>query len=209
MSNFQSSLKGLQITCERFLTQFGQERFKCECGELGSIMHYVDDDPTNLLPSNIDLLCIKCEEKVTRQSASDPLPPFVSISKLLTFASAHRLPNHDGKCKNWHGHEWKVEVTVRKRINPETGMVVDFSKLKGSMKDSIITPLDHDIINKYLDDPTAENLLLWCWEKLIFDGLKGIERITLWESPDSMAVLDSKSLNEALALGKRIKEGGK
>ena len=108
----------------------------------------------------------------------------------MSFAAAHKLPHHLGKCENWHGHEWVIEISIRKRVDPATMMVMDFKELKIVMKKCIVDILDHNNINDVIVIPTAENILVWCWEQLMFEGqLKGIEQIKLWESPDSSATI--------------------
>ena len=37
----------------------------------------------------------------------------VGISKVFTFDSAHHLNDYQGKCKNIHGHTYKLEVTLK------------------------------------------------------------------------------------------------
>jgi 6-pyruvoyltetrahydropterin/6-carboxytetrahydropterin synthase len=121
--------------------------------------------------------------------------PFVTVSKTMSFASAHRLPFYNGKCYNWHGHEWKVKVSIKKRIDLESGMVFDFSELKKVMSKHIIELLDHNVLNNYVENPTAENLLLWIWKQLVFKAkLEGVESISIWESPDSVAILERKDV---------------
>jgi len=160
---------------------------RCDSDESINI-HHVDEDHTNILPSNLEPLCIPCHGDF---HFSSRIQPYVTIGKKMSFAAAHKLPHHLGKCENWHGHEWVVEVCIRKRIDPATMMVMDFKDLKTIMKRCIIDVLDHNTINDIIEIPTAENILVWCWEQLMFEGkLKGIERISLWESPDSCAILD-------------------
>ena len=83
-----------------------------------------------------------------------------SITKRFTFEASHFLPNHEGKCRNLHGHSYKLEVTVTGRTNkdiksPEYGMVVDFGYLS-DVVESIIAPLDHCTLNDFYTNPTAE-----------------------------------------------------
>ena len=35
-----------------------------------------------------------------------------TITVSATFAAAHRLPEHEGKCARLHGHTYGLEVTV-------------------------------------------------------------------------------------------------
>lgn len=71
-----------------------------------------------------------------------------TITKHFKFEAAHRLSKHDGKCKRLHGHSYKLAVSVRGPINPDTGFVVDFGYLKALVDDAIISKLDH----QYLGD---------------------------------------------------------
>lgn len=82
------------------------------------------------------------------------------VSRAVTFDAAHLLPYYEGKCKNLHGHTWKVEVAVEGRIMEEHGLVVDFSRLKQWMEDNIVMEYDHTYLNDKMDNPTAENIAL-------------------------------------------------
>ena len=80
-----------------------------------------------------------------------------SIRTSTTISAAHFLPGYDGPCGNPHGHNWKITVTVTGKVHPTTGMVVDFGDLKAAI--GLATrQLDHAELNKYLDNPTAENI---------------------------------------------------
>ncbi len=72
----------------------------------------------------------------------------VRITKIFSFEMAHALWNHDGKCRNIHGHSYKLYVTlsglpVNKTGDPEDGMLIDFGKLKKMIKSNIIDEFDH------------------------------------------------------------------
>jgi 6-pyruvoyltetrahydropterin/6-carboxytetrahydropterin synthase len=79
------------------------------------------------------------------------------IIKTLSVSSSHKLPNHDGKCRNLHGHNWKITVTCEAKELNEDGMIVDFGRIK-----SICNELDHTDINMVFKSrmvgkpPTAE-----------------------------------------------------
>ena len=75
----------------------------------------------------------------------------IRITKIFTFETAHVLYNYDGKCKNMHGHSYKLFVTVKgKPINdldhPKNGMVVDFGDIKKIVKSEIIDLWDHAVL---------------------------------------------------------------
>jgi 6-pyruvoyltetrahydropterin/6-carboxytetrahydropterin synthase len=133
--------------------------------------------------------------------------PYVKIGKYFTFAAAHELPDHKGLCKYTHGHEWKVGIQIKKRINRKTGMVMDFSDLKQIVNDHVISVLDHSFLNETIYNPTAENLLIWIWERLMFDGLlKGIHEIELWESSDSVATINEEGMRSVLIKKEKLGE---
>ena len=176
-----------------FLQNF-QEITKCAaCGIEKKInIHHIDEDHLNFLPSNLEPLCIKCHLSYHSPYRQQP---FTTIGKTFFFAAAHQLPEHPGLCKYLHGHEWKIRIEIRKRINYYNGMVMDFSDLKQIVNKYVINELDHNTLNELLYLPTAENLLIWMWEKLMFDGLlKGISKISIWESKDSVASITIKDM---------------
>lgn len=72
----------------------------------------------------------------------------IRITKQFTFETGHALYGYDGKCKNVHGHSYKLSVTVIgtpivDRDNVKFGMVIDFSDLKKIVKEEIVDQFDH------------------------------------------------------------------
>lgn len=75
----------------------------------------------------------------------------IRITKIFTFETAHVLYNYDGKCKNMHGHSYKLFVTVKGKPindieNPKNGMVVDFGDIKSIVKSEIVDVWDHAVL---------------------------------------------------------------
>jgi 6-pyruvoyltetrahydropterin/6-carboxytetrahydropterin synthase len=67
-------------------------------------------------------------------------------TKTVEFDYGHRVPRHDSKCRNIHGHRGKVEVTVEGCLTFEgssSGMVMDFGHIKQIMNEEIVDRLDH------------------------------------------------------------------
>ncbi len=65
--------------------------------------------------------------------------------------SAHALYGYDGKCKNIHGHNYKLFVTIigepiSNKSDVKFGMVMDFDDLKKIVKSEIINEFDHSVI---------------------------------------------------------------
>ena len=88
----------------------------------------------------------------------------IRITKQFSFETGHALHGYDGKCKNIHGHSYRLDVTVigkpvADESNPKCGMVIDFSDLKKIAKDEIVDVFDHaTVFNK--DTPHLELAML-------------------------------------------------
>lgn len=72
----------------------------------------------------------------------------IRITKQFSFETGHALYGYDGKCKNVHGHSYKLSVTVigkpiTDKSNVKFGMVIDFSDLKKIVKEEIVDQFDH------------------------------------------------------------------
>lgn len=107
----------------------------------------------------------------------------VAVSREEHFNAAHRLFNpawtdekNDavfGKCNNpnFHGHNYRLVVTVVGDPDPDTGYVIDLKKLSETIKEHVLRHLDHKNLN--LDtpwfrklNPTAENIAVVIWNIL-------------------------------------------
>ena len=127
-----------------------------------------------------------------------------------SFDSAHFLKNYEGKCRNIHGHRWKVEVEIfsdkLKNDGQLNGMIVDFGDLKKDVK-KIIDYYDHAFIiekntlkNKtyqcILEEgfkiinvnfrPTAENFSYFFFKEIEKKGYK-VFKVTVYETPNNSA----------------------
>ena len=78
----------------------------------------------------------------------------IRITKQFDFETGHALYGYDGKCRNVHGHSYKLSVTVigtpiEDASNVKYGMVIDFKDLKLIVKDEIVDKFDHaTVFNK-------------------------------------------------------------
>ena len=186
--NMRRSLKKMfNKICEMYHNDLKCNVEGCTFDQKTINVHHVDEDHKNFLISNLEPFCIShhMDNHYSRRKT-----PFVEITRSFTFDSAHNLlQNYEGKCKNLHGHTYHMDVSVKKRINDKNGMVLDFSKLDELVTKYVIDEFDHAYINdKMVGNPTAENMLVWIWEKLEKVGLlKGLFRIKIWETPNSCA----------------------
>ena len=109
----------------------------------------------------------------------------MEIYKEFSFDSAHFLPNvpEGHKCKNMHGHTYRLRVFIEGPVDPQLGWIMDFKELKDSVGPTIEL-LDHNLINNIqgLENPTAENITIWIWNK-IKPKLPLLSRIELYETP--------------------------
>lgn len=81
------------------------------------------------------------------------------IGKRFRFSAGHRLPDLPAghKCRNQHGHNYWVEVTLQTDNLDEQGMVRDYGEL-GPLRDWVNAHWDHQNLNDTLPQPTAEVL---------------------------------------------------
>lgn len=71
-------------------------------------------------------------------------------SKSIEFDAGHRVPDHDSKCKNPHGHRYKVELIIGAEslisAGSMTGMVLDFGFMKQILTEKVHDVFDHGFI---------------------------------------------------------------
>ena len=68
----------------------------------------------------------------------------MKIAKEFSWEMGHRLPEHFGKCKNIHGHSYKMIVEIEGDVD-KNGMVLDYYELK-----KIINPLVEELDHAFL-----------------------------------------------------------
>ncbi|WP_339276491.1 6-carboxytetrahydropterin synthase QueD [Paenibacillus sp. FSL W8-0426] len=122
----------------------------------------------------------------------------VLVSKEFTFDAAHHLHCYEGKCKNLHGHTYKVVFGIS-GYPGETGLTVDFGHIKDIWKTRMEGYLDHQYLNETLPlmNTTAENMVVWLFEQMelalqsepyvsLAEGGR-TEFVRLYETPTSYA----------------------
>jgi 6-pyruvoyltetrahydropterin/6-carboxytetrahydropterin synthase len=110
-------------------------------------------------------------QMVTNMKKNDGIGAIVSATKRFEFDAAHRLPNHQGLCRNIHGHRYALEVTVRGDLATvsgasDEGMVVDFHDLKKIVAEEIVAPWDHALL-LYKEDPILRDSKVFEGQKLV------------------------------------------
>jgi 6-pyruvoyltetrahydropterin/6-carboxytetrahydropterin synthase len=130
-----------------------------------------------------------------------------------SFDSAHFLKDYEGKCRNVHGHRWRVVAEVKgEELSEEEqtrGMLFDFSELKNTLKE-LCEELDHCMIyeqgslkEKTIEvlkeegfkmievafRPTAENFACYFYKKFEEKGY-WVHRVEVYETPNNCAVYE-------------------
>ena len=132
----------------------------------------------------------------------------ITVTKTVKFDAAHVLTNHQGLCKNLHGHTYRVDVSVSQAEDDDRDMVIDFKDLKIIANEVICDRFDHAFIYntesagereiaavvekngmRTVAIPfrsTAENLA-----KMFYSDLKprlpGLSSVRVWETAESCA----------------------
>lgn len=130
-----------------------------------------------------------------------------TIEKTFKFEASHELACHDGKCKNLHGHSYKLTVVLKYRNlqkkynsdepqtgeipNPQTNMIVDFGLISENVKPFIEKYLDHQHLNSTMDtdSPTAEFIAKFCFDKLKND-LPFLKQVRIKETENTEVIYD-------------------
>ena len=124
------------------------------------------------------------------------------LSTEASFDAAHFLTNYNGKCKNIHGHRWRVVLEIKGEA--ENGMVTDFNIIKkdlkelcdyfdhtfivekDSLKPELLKMLEDEFLIRIVDfRTTAENFSKYFYLKLKekYDVLS----VSVYETPNNMA----------------------
>ena len=119
----------------------------------------------------------------------------IQITRRETFNAAHRLFNPKwsveknfevfGPCSRVHGHNWELFVTVEGEVDNETGFVVDLKTLSKTMKEEVISKVDHTYLNEDVEFlkgqlPSAENFAIAIW-KILQPVLKARYNVALYK----------------------------
>ena len=132
----------------------------------------------------------------------------ITVTKTIRFDAAHILTNHQGLCKNLHGHTYRVDVSVTQGDGDTSDMVIDFKDLKRIASEVVCERFDHAFI--YNTESAGEREIAAVVEKngmrtvaipfrstaenlarMFFGELKaripGLSAVKVWETADSCA----------------------
>ena len=129
------------------------------------------------------------------------------VASRFTFAAAHRILGHAGKCAYLHGHTYHLEVTVTAPELDTLGMVIDFDDLKALVRKALLERWDHatllseqdplvsaisavqaeapEKVVRFASNPTAEVLTREAWQAISHALPPGLRllRVKIEETP--------------------------
>lgn len=105
-----------------------------------------------------------------------------TISKEIQFDAGHRVPNHESKCRNPHGHRYRVVIRlfgfiVEEEGASDEGMLMDFSEVKNLLTKLVHDPLDHGFIVYEGDEDLLECFQWWDPNKVPVEKLAGMDPV--------------------------------
>jgi 6-pyruvoyltetrahydropterin/6-carboxytetrahydropterin synthase len=126
-------------------------------------------------------------------------PNMIYYSEKFEFAAMHKLWNDKftsernfelfGKCANpsGHGHNYVVEVVVKKPVGKREFSVADFERV---VDKEFVQIVDHKNLNVDVSEfqkinPTIENIAVFAWSRLagkFGPATGGLHCVTVWES---------------------------
>lgn len=107
----------------------------------------------------------------------------IYLTRRICFCASHRLYNPQlseqenwhifDKCsyKNGHGHNYELFVTLKGKVDPNTGMIINVNDLQKIVEDLVINDMDHRHLNLDIPEfktllPSIENLVVVIWNRL-------------------------------------------
>lgn len=115
---------------------------------------------------------------------------YVELVREYRFESAHFLPKvpMGHRCRNIHGHSFKLDVTVGGEADEETGFLIDFFEMDQIVQ-PVVDALDHKLLNDIpgLENPTSEWLARYVYDRIL-PALPVLRSVTIWETTDSRCV---------------------
>lgn len=98
------------------------------------------------------------------------------ISKWIEIDAGHRVPMHTSKCRNPHGHRYRITVEVDGPV-PEDGMVIDFGILKQGLNETVDATMDHAMILQDTDAAFINFLKREAWKVYVIDAAPTAENL--------------------------------
>ncbi len=116
-----------------------------------------------------------------------------TIYKQFTLESAHFLPAVPAghPCARVHGHSFRITLHLKGPVDPITGWIVDFGKVR-EVFEPLRAELDHHTLNDVpgLENPTSENLARFIYDQLT-PALPALFRVEVGETCTAGAAVET------------------
>ena len=138
----------------------------------------------------------------------------LTCSRRIEFDAAHRVMEHESKCKHLHGHRYVIEAGFASDALDALGRVIDFGRIKDVLGNWVDANWDHNTILHEADkalgeaiaaktgqkvfylpsNPTAENMAIYLIKHVCPALFKGTgascTRLRLYETPNCYAEIE-------------------
>jgi 6-pyruvoyltetrahydropterin/6-carboxytetrahydropterin synthase len=94
----------------------------------------------------------------------------IICTRRLEFDSAHRVMNHESKCRMLHGHRYVVEASFTAKNLDNLGRIIDFGVIR-------------EVLGKWLDDNFDHTTILWDQDKILGENIAQITRQKIYYLP--------------------------
>jgi 6-pyruvoyltetrahydropterin/6-carboxytetrahydropterin synthase len=132
------------------------------------------------------------------------------LVRTFRFEAAHALPNvpEGHKCRRLHGHSYRVDIHVAGPIDPHSGMVMDFGRIRDAVE-PILKELDHRWLNEIpgLQNATSELMANYLWDR-VAPTLPGLCAVEVWESDTSRCIYRGDPAAKAREAGRDTRDAG-
>lgn len=92
----------------------------------------------------------------------------ITCTRRIEFDAAHRILNHESKCKMLHGHRYALEAKFAAKKLDGLGRVIDFGKVREILGSWIDKHLDHNTILSIKDKILGEKIASETGQKIYY-----------------------------------------
>lgn len=92
----------------------------------------------------------------------------ITVTRRIEFDAAHRIINHESKCKMLHGHRYALEATFSAKNLDDLGRVIDFGVIREVLGTWIDDNLDHNTILSIKDKDLGDKISTTTGQKIYY-----------------------------------------
>ncbi len=92
----------------------------------------------------------------------------ITCTRRIEFDSAHRILNHESKCKFLHGHRYALEASFVANKLDNLGRVIDFGLIRDLLGSWVDEHLDHNTILCRKDENLGEKITAETGQKIYY-----------------------------------------